>query len=311
MKNGHYIFAIACLIVVVGCASNTDQAQRSISRFYGNFCGAGHPNVNGTGRQALDALSEIEPLDDIDRACKHHDICYTAYAAHAATCDRALLDSLEAMRFSGDNELACNGTARLISSAFVALPLRVHPNDALNTLLHSAVNTIGVLIAPVALWDFAGAVPSTPCVNVAKVKDEVPDPTQPAIVPPMDRGEFSALSSERRCERLGSVAFNATYSRDRGASLEQMRQLVSSEAESGFSTPTLLEVIDDVYSHHSLGSYAMATVHWLRCMRAGLPGPSATLRPTAEVRERVENCQYISLARPFQVCVASALVGRH
>lgn len=103
--------ATASAAVILGCAS-TPQGQAPNSArnlggsglpIHGNFCG---PNIPTTTSRTLSGqIAELEailPIDDIDKACKAHDICYANQGFGAAFCDTALINTTGAFLQAGN-----------------------------------------------------------------------------------------------------------------------------------------------------------------------------------------------------------------
>jgi len=65
------------LLLVGGCASISQELEQF--EYHGQFCGPKYPDISNTLTKSehIDWLSSIyEPIDDLDRVCKRHDICY-------------------------------------------------------------------------------------------------------------------------------------------------------------------------------------------------------------------------------------------
>lgn len=59
---------------------------------YGNFCGPSHPRITGaTSEEQVRELTAIRPRDDLDGACKMHDICYAQTFFGNWECDQSLI----------------------------------------------------------------------------------------------------------------------------------------------------------------------------------------------------------------------------
>ncbi|MGD2133278.1 MAG: hypothetical protein PVI23_10830 [Maricaulaceae bacterium] len=56
---------------------------------YGNFCGGGWPEypAENTPAENVAFIATIEPVDDLDRACRAHDRCYWQFGADNPECD--------------------------------------------------------------------------------------------------------------------------------------------------------------------------------------------------------------------------------
>jgi hypothetical protein len=85
--NAKY-FVLVIITVLYGCAglSNTNSTILDKKPFwsYGNYCGAGYPSTS----------YGIAPVDDLDRACKAHDMCYTIWRRSDSACDFVFLKNL-------------------------------------------------------------------------------------------------------------------------------------------------------------------------------------------------------------------------
>lgn len=62
---------------------------------YGEFCGPRYPNLraydpNTQIRERIEAIVDIQPMDDIDRVCKAHDLCYERFGHDNLHCDKVL-----------------------------------------------------------------------------------------------------------------------------------------------------------------------------------------------------------------------------
>ncbi|NDY89836.1 hypothetical protein [Ideonella livida] len=59
---------------------------------YGQFCGKDHPALDPAQGPLgqIRFLLGLSPVDDVDRACQFHDICYVANGSPSRLCDKAL-----------------------------------------------------------------------------------------------------------------------------------------------------------------------------------------------------------------------------
>jgi hypothetical protein len=90
---------------------------------HGQFCGRGWPVISGATtieRQA--ALEEIQADDDLDAACKEHDLCYERIGMDNIVCDRLLIEGINALALYGK----CRTKAISIKSYFGS----VHPDTS-------------------------------------------------------------------------------------------------------------------------------------------------------------------------------------
>ena len=92
------------------CASPI-PAQREMTDDwkYGCFCGKGHPalsdvTLKGHSREQREDLAKrylaIKPIDDVDRACQTHDVCWIMNGDGHVDCNKAFEDRLDAIRKS-------------------------------------------------------------------------------------------------------------------------------------------------------------------------------------------------------------------
>lgn len=65
---------------------------------YGNFCGPSFPRFEGETDlvKREEKLLSSTPVDDIDRACRAHDLCYEFFGHDNTSCDRMLENLLRA-----------------------------------------------------------------------------------------------------------------------------------------------------------------------------------------------------------------------
>ena len=84
----------ACGVLIAGCETSgglTSQYVGGDDRFYqyGNFCGAGWPEYppENTPQQNVAFIETLQPVDDLDRACRAHDRCYFQFGADNPQCD--------------------------------------------------------------------------------------------------------------------------------------------------------------------------------------------------------------------------------
>ena len=120
------------------CANPAVADDNLTKKFrYGCFCGENYPEIqhpskisyrglDSKGRKELIELyREIEPYDDIDRACQEHDICFISHGRKAKECNEAIYTSLneieEKFKRHADNNLTneqCKNLAFDIGSVF-------------------------------------------------------------------------------------------------------------------------------------------------------------------------------------------------
>ncbi len=65
---------------------------------YGCFCGQNYPDINRnqneTNEELIARYYEIKPIDDVDRACRDHDVCWIMNGEGNADCDHELIHQL-------------------------------------------------------------------------------------------------------------------------------------------------------------------------------------------------------------------------
>lgn len=82
------------MLFVNGCAT-TNQGQAIFNvPMHGNFCGPLHPAQKGTPLENIIELIRIKPFDDIDAACRRHDVCYEMAGYFDRTCDKWIISEV-------------------------------------------------------------------------------------------------------------------------------------------------------------------------------------------------------------------------
>lgn len=102
------LFSISLYPQNIVCKNPAIASTNLVETFkYGCFCGKDYPNIkhpskknyrdlNNTQRQELILkYEEIEAYDDIDEACKQHDICYIKKAKKAKSCNELIITRLD------------------------------------------------------------------------------------------------------------------------------------------------------------------------------------------------------------------------
>jgi hypothetical protein len=97
--------AIAGILLLGGCLTGEStrvtspffQPEKGVFYRYGNFCGPQFPRYpeGATNAERISFLQGIPPVDDIDRACKAHDLCYEQQGHDEGRCDRSLGEALK------------------------------------------------------------------------------------------------------------------------------------------------------------------------------------------------------------------------
>ena len=94
------LIAVLCATAVTGCSGLQTQSGSEQIWKYGSFCGKDHPTIDPrlTPSAQITQLQGIRPIDDVDRTCQLHDICYTAARGPTAICDRVLTYNLHSIQ---------------------------------------------------------------------------------------------------------------------------------------------------------------------------------------------------------------------
>jgi len=114
---------------------------------HGYFCGPGYPGVTDESREArIRQLEAIKPLDDVDAACKAHDICYERHGYTDKSCDKALDGMLSGLRLSSSRCKALVLNIRL----FFGLVTGAIPGVGHDRKLGDAV--VDLMTLPFRIW---------------------------------------------------------------------------------------------------------------------------------------------------------------
>lgn len=108
-------FFLFFFIVLSGCAGLQTGQDTHLIWQYGNFCGKNRPLVDEklSKSERIEYLKRIETVDDVDLACKYHDICYEL-SIDDQVCDSALFYNLDAIVKSYDNNAIVTSLALMI-----------------------------------------------------------------------------------------------------------------------------------------------------------------------------------------------------
>lgn len=84
------------------CASIPRNKGEEGFPIHGNFCGPNVPTVPEykTKEEKVAGLKKIKPIDDIDKACQAHDICYIKHGYFNTDCDEYLIEELDHFMYS-------------------------------------------------------------------------------------------------------------------------------------------------------------------------------------------------------------------
>ncbi len=145
--------ALAALFLTSGCASNVKSGCLSESfrpdaetlYRYGNFCGPGHP-VSEADPANIPALVALEPVDDIDRLCKLHDLCYARFGADNSHCDKAFPIR---SHFQGETRLSAQCSTQLAEITTAVVNLKVRKSNRVDQVSRQAeLATYGAVLTP-------------------------------------------------------------------------------------------------------------------------------------------------------------------
>jgi len=117
-----FIF-IVFLFLLSGCGINksrinpmgnaTPSSFPSADWKYGYYCGEGHPSTPDYNQK---------PKDDIDSACRNHDICWENYGKNSGPCNDEFLNKIEYLSNSFMNEKKNYGKLMEIASYNIKIP---------------------------------------------------------------------------------------------------------------------------------------------------------------------------------------------
>jgi len=102
-KYQKFFTKIAAVIIcsfIAGCTSKppsykTDTKKEGGMPLHGNFCGNNVPTIEEEDMaKRIDILKSIEPIDEIDAACKRHDICYAEKGYFNDECDDGIYEDM-------------------------------------------------------------------------------------------------------------------------------------------------------------------------------------------------------------------------
>lgn len=108
-----YIITLLLMLSAVDCpASPSHATSQGIKEkglpIHGQFCGPKIPTLKTASKEdKLSELNRIPPIDLIDNACKHHDICYELNGYFNAECDIQLIDDIGDLLESKTSDMPC------------------------------------------------------------------------------------------------------------------------------------------------------------------------------------------------------------
>ncbi len=115
MNTGASMLVKIVLIIFLKIALLGNSLDVFSTSFHGHFCGKETPKLDySNAQEEIRVLSEIAPIDTIDKACKRHDICYLEKGSGSKICDDELVLSMKKVekKFQDKN-------CRMLSKAIV------------------------------------------------------------------------------------------------------------------------------------------------------------------------------------------------
>jgi len=78
------------------------RPEPNVIYHYGSFCGPQYPRFEPgmTRQQRIARIRSIQPVDEIDRACKVHDLCYEQQGHDEIRCDFLIVQGLHTLRLN-------------------------------------------------------------------------------------------------------------------------------------------------------------------------------------------------------------------
>jgi hypothetical protein len=173
-------------MLLAGCVQLPTRPEGAgLAWAWGNFCGKSYPDLgNGTTEERLTALLAIEPVDDIDAACRDHDRCYLEIGMHALRCDDALVRQMHSLRFEGADRRACRRLADQIGRFFAcAMP---STGDGLDAVIGALKPLTGLhpMCPSFTTADFLGALAEAPPPGACRAV-KVSSTAEPVLPPPL------------------------------------------------------------------------------------------------------------------------------
>lgn len=108
----------------------TDDANRIVSvelpaedglAIHGKFCGKNIPTISQPDASTrIRILRSIKPLDDIDKICQSHDICYNEKGGPSVDCDKVFVADAEKALKNGFNVSSCADLMASMAGFFVS-----------------------------------------------------------------------------------------------------------------------------------------------------------------------------------------------
>lgn len=129
-RRSRRVLSVGASVLMAACASGggiptspyASPTEPGLVYKYGNFCGPGVPSLRaGDASQRAAELRPIAPADDLDMACKVHDICYEVFGHNEPGCDMLMQSLLADTRpddFVGDETIPCANQVREIAWGF-------------------------------------------------------------------------------------------------------------------------------------------------------------------------------------------------
>jgi hypothetical protein len=176
----YVILVILALALFVVLFSGCVRVQKENLWSYGNFCGKDYPKVQGaTPQERIARLQDIQPWegDDIDAACKQHDICYERHGRNYSLCDLVFMNILNKMKFEGENKAQCENVRIQALYYFLSFRPSGLPDPYQHQLWMTKLRMAPILmgIAPLAVAQSTAGIPNQPCKSIARVLTNISD----------------------------------------------------------------------------------------------------------------------------------------
>lgn len=160
---------VTMLCFVLTACATTDVTSPYFSRDvgfrYGVFCGAGNPihAADDNPETRIKRIVSLTPIDDIDRICQFHDLCYELVGHDHYWCDRALHDVSPSRRgevfvnpIYGRPGKQCNSLQRLMEQAFSVMKKSKDRVEGDGDIIDSLGEAAALPLAPLGVLIYGG-----------------------------------------------------------------------------------------------------------------------------------------------------------
>lgn len=149
------ILVLAIMLSLAACASGGPLTSRyfkpeeGVLYRYGAFCGPGHPSFLQAGDfgqlNRLARLRALPAVDDLDRGCKAHDLCYEMSGGPTFQCDNLFAAYMSPTPY---DDLKCSALANEMEIAMLAAQASSNMARSGSRSLGAAQATASVAMAP-------------------------------------------------------------------------------------------------------------------------------------------------------------------